>query len=79
MTGGDDRTVRRWDLDTGQQCGRPLTGHDGEVVAVATALLEGDAVAVTGDGEGVLRIWNLHTGTQAAEPWAGHEGPVRAV
>ena len=35
ISGGDDGTVRVWDLATGTPVGDPLTGHTGAVVAVA--------------------------------------------
>ena len=37
VSGSDDRTVRVWDLATGNPVGDPLTGHTGGVTAVATA------------------------------------------
>ena len=34
-SGGDDGTVRLWDVATGRQIGDPLTGHTGAVPSVA--------------------------------------------
>ncbi|MFD7622772.1 WD40 repeat domain-containing protein [Streptomyces sp. NPDC059802] len=42
-----------------------LTGHQGQVTAVATAVVAGRAVAVTGSRDGTVRIWDLATGREA--------------
>jgi WD40 repeat protein len=35
VSGGEDTTIRRWDLETGQAFGDPLTGHRGWIRALA--------------------------------------------
>ncbi|MET9658997.1 WD40 repeat domain-containing protein [Streptomyces sp. NPDC006510] len=45
-----------------------LTGHQGQVTAVATAVVAGRAVAVTGSRDGTVRIWDLATGREACPP-----------
>ncbi|GGT72324.1 hypothetical protein GCM10010207_82910 [Streptomyces atratus] len=42
-----------------------LTGHQGQVTAVATAVVAGRAVAVTGSRDGTAQIWDLATGREA--------------
>ncbi|MGV9310611.1 WD40 repeat domain-containing protein [Streptomyces sp. NPDC003691] len=87
VTGSHDATVRVWDLDTGEQIGErigrqigdPLAGRDGEVSAVATAVLDGRAVAVTGGPEGTVRVRDLATGEPMGEPLPGPGDPVHAV
>ncbi|MEV7356930.1 hypothetical protein AB0O19_18205, partial [Kitasatospora sp. NPDC091276] len=64
VTGGDDGTVRTWDLTTGDQVGEPLTGHTGDVNTVATAVVDGRPLAVTGGDDGTVRTWDLTTGDQ---------------
>lgn len=42
-----------------------LTGHQGQVTTVATAVVAGRVVAVTGSRDGTVRIWDLATGREA--------------
>ena len=51
ISGGDDRTVRVWDLATGTPVGDPFTGHTDSVIAVATAQLDGRPVVVSGGAD----------------------------
>jgi WD40 repeat protein len=51
--------VRVWDLATREQVGEPLYGHGDEVLAVATALVDGRPVAVTGGMDRTVRVWDL--------------------
>ncbi|PWI05919.1 hypothetical protein DIZ27_36540 [Streptomyces sp. NWU339] len=67
VTSSNDKTVRVWDLTTGWPVGEPLTGgrYSGAVNAVATAVVDGRPVAVTGGGGenvGEVRVWDLTTG-----------------
>ena len=39
--GGEDRTVRVWDLATGAPAGDPFTGYDGTVNAVVSQTRQG--------------------------------------
>lgn len=59
VTGGEDGTVRIWDLANGRQVGPPLTGHDWSVEAVVVTTMEDRAVALTAGRDGVVRIWDL--------------------
>ena len=59
VTGGDDATVRVWDLATGDPVGDPLTGHTGAVLAVAVGELDGRPIVVTGSGDETVRVWDL--------------------
>jgi WD40 repeat protein len=54
-------------------------GHTDWVAAVATTVLDGRAVAVTGGGDDTVRVWDLSTGEQVGAPWTGHTNAVRAV
>ncbi|MGA5560923.1 hypothetical protein ACPCUV_07040 [Streptomyces platensis] len=48
VTASADRTVRVWDLASGQPIGEPLTGHTVIVRAVACTTLNNRPVALTG-------------------------------
>ncbi|MDG4864904.1 hypothetical protein P8605_42825, partial [Streptomyces sp. T-3] len=59
VTGGEDETVRLWDLSAGEAVGAPLTGHHSRVEALRTARLDGREVALSGGRDGVIRVWDL--------------------
>ena len=62
---------------TGQQV---LTGHDGNVHAVAVgALPDGTPVIISGGNDGTVRVWRLADGTPVGQPLTGHDGRVSAV
>ena len=80
VSGGDDGTVRVWDLESGDPVLGPLTGHDGGVTAVAVgALPDGTPVIVSGSDDGTVRVWDLESGDPVLGPLTGHDGVVRAV
>lgn len=54
-SGGDDTTIRLWDLATGSQI-RVLEGH-GDIISGIDALPDGRLVSTSGDGTG--RVWDL--------------------
>ncbi|MGW1106642.1 WD40 repeat domain-containing protein [Streptomyces sp. NPDC002540] len=56
-----------------------LTGHDGKVNVVATAVVKGRPVAVTGSDDGTVRVWDLDTGQLVGEPLTGRDGPVHEL
>ena len=54
-SGGVDRTVRLWNVDTGQQIGAALTGHNSSIASVAFTA-DGRRV-VSASGDATARIW----------------------
>ncbi|UUU21950.1 caspase family protein [Streptomyces sp. DSM 40750] len=79
VTGSRDKTVRVWDLTTGQPVGQPMTGHTEWVEAVACTSLDGRPIAVTGSVDRTVRVWNLITGQPIGPPITGHTGAITAV
>ncbi|MFB7137981.1 WD40 repeat domain-containing protein [Streptomyces sp. NPDC056237] len=73
------KLVQVWDVATGRPVGEPLTGHTDTVRAVATAMVDGRPVAVTGSDDKTVRMWDLTTGRPVGEPLTGHTGGVLAV
>ncbi|MBC3841900.1 hypothetical protein GXW82_21890 [Streptacidiphilus sp. 4-A2] len=72
-------TVLVWDLTTGERIDKPLTAHHDDVLAVATAVVDGRPVAVTGSAEGAVLVWDLAAGEPVGEPLTGHTGAAGAV
>ncbi|MFD7783547.1 WD40 repeat domain-containing protein [Streptomyces nojiriensis] len=58
---------------------RPLIGHSGPVRAVATAIVDGRPVAVSGSRDNTVRVWDLATGEQLHEPVTGRTDPVSSM
>ncbi len=73
VSGSYDRTVRVWDLATGQS--RVLEGH-GDVVK-AVALTADGRTAVSGSWDKTVRVWDLASGQSRV--LEGHSGWVNAV
>ncbi|GAB1690727.1 hypothetical protein [Krasilnikovia sp. M28-CT-15] len=77
-TAGNDRSVRVWDLATGEPACRALIGHGDWIGGVAFAHLDGQTVVVSAGGDGV-RVWDVDTGLAYGAPLIGHIGWVGAV
>src|SRR5450631_1276479 len=76
-TGSDDRTVRLWDPERGEEL-RTLTGHTGPVNAVTWGVLGDRPVLATGSHDGTVRLWDPERGEEL-RTLTGHTGSVRAV
>jgi WD40 repeat protein len=74
VSGSDDRSLRVWDLATGETA-RTLEGHSGGVHAVA-ALADGYVVSASHDCR--LRVWSLATG-ETVRTLEGHSDWVGGV
>src|SRR5688572_21170417 len=65
VSAGEDGTLRRWNLTTGEPDGTPVAVPGDGVTAVACTVLDGRPVAVTGAEDGTVRTWDLVTGSAA--------------
>ena len=63
VSGSGDKTLKVWDLATGQEIST-LTGHSDWVNAVAVT--EDGKYAVSGSGDKTLKVWDLATGQEIA-------------
>jgi WD40 repeat protein len=68
-----------WTWPPVRRAGEPLAGHEGTVEAVAVAVLDGRAIAVSGGADATVRVWDLVAGGALGEPLTGHRGDVKAV
>jgi WD40 repeat protein len=75
VTGGADKTIRTWDLATGQ-LEMSLKADSGRIIAIAVSP-DGKTV-VTGSGDRTVKIWSLVTGKRQAT-LKGHTDAVTSV
>jgi WD40 repeat protein len=61
LSGSNDRTVRWWDLVSGQEVFRWVAHEDG---VKCLAVSPDGRVAVTGGNWGAARLWDMSTGTE---------------
>ena len=77
LSGGDDRTVRVWDVANGRERAvAVLTGHTEVVWSVAVT--EDGATGISGSADGTVRVWDLAT-THCRGKLTGHTGQVNTV
>jgi WD40 repeat protein len=70
-SGGDDGTVRLWDVHAGREH-HVLTGHVGTVWSVA---FSPDGSTLASGGSDAIRLWDPHDGTQIHSPMAVRPEP----
>ncbi|MGW7438468.1 WD40 repeat domain-containing protein [Streptomyces sp. NPDC054849] len=58
---------------------RILVGHSGPVTAVATAVVDGRTVAVSGSRDTTVRMWDMATGAPLHDPVTGPTDPVSSI
>ena len=73
VSGGEDKTVRVWNLETGES--RVLRGHTNGIEAVS--MTPDGQMAVSGSWDFAVRVWNLKTGESTL--LQGHEGRLTSV
>jgi serine/threonine protein kinase len=75
LSGGDDATLRLWDLTGGRELLR-LMGHTGPVMSV-TVTADGKR-ALSGSWDGTVRLWDLQTG-KALRSLSGQWKSIKSV
>jgi hypothetical protein len=73
-SGGADRIVRLWDLETRQELAT-LAGHTGPIESLAWGQLGDRPVLASGGSDNTVRLWDPGTRQELAT-LAGHTGPV---
>jgi len=76
VSGGSDKTVRLWDVETGQAIGQPLAART-SIEAVAFSV-DGRTIAAAG-ADGGLRLWDVATGRMLGGALAATPGALRDV
>lgn len=79
VSGGDDGTLRIWNLIASQAISPALEAHKGRISAIATGTVDDEPVAVSGGLDHKLCMWDLRSGTRLGDPLSGHERPVTQV
>ncbi|MBX7266186.1 hypothetical protein KIF24_09245 [Micromonospora sp. Llam7] len=75
VTGGVDRTVRLWDLATGEAIGTPFAAHPGEITALLPTHWHDQAAVISVASTGAPRMWMM--GAPPVD--TGHTGEVTAL
>jgi WD40 repeat protein len=76
-TGGEENTVKIWDVGTGRELRPPLRGHTGDVYAVAVSP-DGRWVASGGE-DSTVKVWDVRNEFRLARSFRGHTGLVSSL
>ncbi|KIJ61426.1 hypothetical protein HYDPIDRAFT_115889 [Hydnomerulius pinastri MD-312] len=73
FSGSSDRTIRKWDTDTGDTIGEPWRGHAKYVNSLAISP-NGTRIA-SASYDNTIRFWDADSGSQVGEPLR-RKGPL---
>jgi WD40 repeat protein len=76
-SGSADKTIRIWDVGTGDAVGVPFEGHADSVHSIAFSP-DGQRLA-SGSRDDTICIWNVNNGQAIADPFKGHTDTVFSV
>jgi WD40 repeat protein len=86
VTGSRDKTLRVWDLTTGEQMFEsgtrhtdPISSQRAEVVDVVSATCDGRPAVITRDAGGSVLVWDLETGQNVGEFMRVLDGPPQVL
>jgi WD40 repeat protein len=78
-SGGFDKTVRLWDLQTGELTNELPSAHAGPVYSVAMEYLNGQPIDLSGGYDGTVRLGDSRACTPLGKPLSGYRKPVHSV
>lgn len=79
VSGGEDRTVRAWDVVERRALGAPMLGGHSPMIAVGVGEVEGELVTVAGDQDGTVWAWRVGLRDPVFASSAAHLGWVTSV
>ncbi|MFE0245655.1 trypsin-like peptidase domain-containing protein [[Kitasatospora] papulosa] len=85
ISASGDSTALMWDVESGEQQGKPMTGRTGTVAGGATVALSPDGrtlafdASESGSDEFVVRLKDLASGEQRGELLTGEDGSVMSM
>ncbi|KAG2366067.1 WD40-repeat-containing domain protein [Suillus spraguei] len=77
MSGSDSKTIRTWDMETGEGLGVRLQGHTDAVCSVAISP-DGNHI-VSGSRDKIIRLWDAETRKAFGVPLDEHTDCVRSI
>jgi WD40 repeat protein/serine/threonine protein kinase len=77
-TGGEEYTVKVWDVQTGQELLPPFRGHKGDVYTVAFTPDDDGRWVASGGEDSAVKVWDSHTG-KLVRSFRGHTSLVSSL
>lgn len=77
IVGGDDDTLRLWDVNTGLPIGQPMQAHTRKITSLAFS--PNGSRIVSGSRDKTLRLWDTNTGQPIGGPMQGHTDSISLV
>jgi len=77
VSGSWDKTLRLWDVESGDAIGSPLLGHDDLITSVAYSL-DGKTI-VSGSQDRTVRLWYAESGEPLGAPIKVHGAFVMSI
>ncbi|KIM29868.1 hypothetical protein M408DRAFT_108366 [Serendipita vermifera MAFF 305830] len=77
VSGSEDKTIRVWDVETGQAVGTPLKGHTGMINSITVS--PDSKCIVSGSEDRTIQVWDIETGEAIRAPLEAHNDVITSV